>query len=202
MEHGDVPLHTGRKAAKPQTALTPAETDSPAPTDAAADSTAQTSDQPTSDTADVTPAQDASTQPIEGRDPRAQLVKESMEAASRDVPDYLRRVERSSKQWSLESSQQASKDEKTDQNIITAWLKSLVKDPFWVRTSPDAKDDDPEDDVAEPAKDDKATARAEQDLEQQMLQESVQAQQRDRCGLPCSLDYVPPGQFLTLADAC
>ena len=179
MEHGDIPLQAGSKAASQQSA--PARTD--APTDAAAAAAGNTSDQ-ASDASNVNndTAQTDDSEATEELDSRSQIVKDAMDAAAKDVPEYLRKIEQQSQSWTLESAPEETKDEKTDRNILLSWLKSLVKDPFWVRSDVDAKET--ESAAASSSQGTKLSAKAEQraaqEAEQQLLQDATVAEQRYR----------------------
>ena len=127
-------------------------------------------------------SQDAASNSGKPLDLRAQIVKEAMDEAAKDIPQYLKWISRQSASWQFEPQAGLSKEQKTDNNIVLAWLKSLVKDPFWIRPDKDAKGFEAEPDISmtleKDTQDDKSAAKADQEREQQLLQDIHQESQR------------------------
>ena len=200
MEHETIPLPDSTKSPKPNhTAAPSTAADSAAPSEA--------SDEQSDDTAAAAAAaaDRASAEADEGLDPRAQIVKASMDEAAKEVPAYLASIKQQAESWQVESeAAEKPADNKTDTNIIMAWLRHLATNPFWVRLTKAEKqadadaaaaaaasgaaaaDSEPDDipgfDDTEPLteKQQKAAAKAMREEEQQQLQDEVQSQQRDR----------------------
>ena len=198
MEHQTIPLPDSTKSPKPNHKAAPSTVaDSATPSEA--------SDTQPDDTgaAAAAAADSASAEADEELDPRAQLVKASMDEAAREVPAYLASIKEQAEGWQVDSTvADQPADDKTDNNIIMAWLRHLATNPFWLRptkderqakadaaaaasgaAAPDGEDDDIADyDASEPLteKEERAAAKAEQEEEQQQLQDEVQSQQRDR----------------------
>ena len=160
MEHGDIPVHPELPKASGPSA--------PVATDAAMDP----ADAQASGASNTQSPDDSTTQAkVPGRPPsRVELVKAAMEEAATEIPQYLKRIARQSEKWDFKTPATVPQAIKTDHNIVMAWLKSMVKDPFFVRPGKDEPDfpeiDDDEDDA--PAR---PLTEAEQKEEQQMLQE-------------------------------
>ena len=164
MEHGDLPVYPGKQ--KPSAEATPT---------AAPATPAQT------DSPDDSATQDSAPESEEQLDVRGQAVKAAMEEAATEVPRYLDNITKESESWQLQSVVGTPEEQAADSNILTAWIKSMVKDPFWVRPSKD-EEDEPLPDFAnlEETQDDETMSKADEELEQQFLQEYHQEQQRDR----------------------
>ena len=187
MEHQTIPLPDSLNAPKKPTV--PSATDAPAATNA---SDKQTDDTSAGTAADSNPAENE-----EGLGLRGQVVKASMDEAAKEVPAYLKSIKHEADSWQLESTAAAKPaEQKTDSNILMAWLRHLAADPFWLRPSKDERQADAaaaaaatkaaaesaETQAKEPLTEEeqKAAAKEEQELEQQQLQDEVQSQQRDR----------------------
>jgi len=182
MEHGDIAINPGKTTTSSQatSAATGAPTD-PATAEPADESSPRAEAQAPDASSASQDAASASDKPL---DIRAQVVKEAMDEAAKDVPQYLKWISRQSASWQFEPQAGLSKEQKTDNNILMAWLKSLVKDPFWIRPSKDEKGFESVPDISmtleEDAQDDKSAAKADQELEQQLLQDFHQESQRSR----------------------
>lgn len=180
MEHGNVTGNPGKTTTTSQatSAATAGLTD-PA-TAGPSDDTSPQAESEASDTSSA--SQDAASSSDKPLDARAQIVKEAMDEAAKDIPQYLKQISRQSASWQFEPEASLSKEQKTDNNIVLAWLKALVKDPFWVRPDKDDKGSEAEPDISmtseKDAQDNKAAAKAEQELEQQLLQDIHQEGQR------------------------
>ena len=165
MEHGDIPINPGKK---PSTKASP----TPAPTEAA------------TEPSDDSPAQDEQPDPESGRelDLRAQAVKAAMREAATGVPRYLNSITKQSEAWQVKTTAGTPEEQATDSSILTAWIKSLVKDPFWQRPVSNEEDDKPVPDISEmnESQDLQNLTKADQEMEQQFLQDYHQAQQWNR----------------------
>ena len=176
MEHGDIAVNPGKITTTSQatSAATAALTD-PATAEPSDDNSPQAEAEAPDTSSSSQDAASSSDKPL---DARAQIVKEAMDEAARDIPRYLKQISRQSASWQFEPEAGMSKEQKTDNNIVLAWLKALVKDPFWVRPDKDDKGSEAEPDISttlpKDAQDDKAAAKAEQELEQQLLQDITQ----------------------------
>lgn len=181
MEHGDIAINPGKANSSSQAA--------PTPTPAAEEPSSikapdQSSDQTESESPDDgSAAQDAAADPDAPLDSRAQIVKEAMDAAAKEVPAYLRKISRQSASWQIASQDGTTLEQATDNNILMAWLKALVKDPFWIRPDKEDKGLEPVPDISselEDAQDARTLAKADQEIEQQFLQDFHQDRQRNR----------------------
>ena len=167
MEHGDIPINPGKKkpskAASKSTALASAE----APPEL-------TTEEPT--------AQDSTPEPEseEQLDVRAQAVKKAMAEAAKEVPRYLKSITKQSDSWQVQAKGGTPKEQATDSSILTAWLKSMVQDPFWVRPNNKEEDEDSVPDISamEDKQDRDTMSREDEEVEQQFLQDYYQGQQR------------------------
>ncbi len=179
MEHGDIAVNPGKITTSQATSAATGP-----PTDpATAEPSDANSPQAEAEAPDASsPSQDAASNSDKPLDARAQIVKEAMDEAAKDIPQYLKQISRQSASWQFEPEAGLSKEQKTDNNIVLAWLKSLVKDPFWIRPDKDDKGSEAEPDISmtpeKDAQDDKAAAKADQELEQQLLQDIHQESQR------------------------
>ncbi|KAL3162521.1 hypothetical protein ABBQ32_010177 [Trebouxia sp. C0010 RCD-2024] len=162
MEHGELPVYPGKQKLAKQATSTAAPA-TPAETEAS------------------DPAQDSVPESEEQLDVRGQAVKAAMEEAATEVPRYLDSITKESESWQVQSVIGTPEQQAADSNILTAWIKSMVKDPFWVRPSKD-EEDEPLPDFAhlEETQDDETMSKADEELEQQFLQDHHQEQQRDR----------------------
>lgn len=181
MEHGDIPINPGKAKSSTQAAPTP----TPAAEEPSSmEAPAQASDQTESESPDdSSAAQDAAADPDAPLDSRAQIVKEAMDEAAKEVPAYLRKISRQSASWQIESQAGTTQEQATDNSILMAWLKALVKDPFWVRPDKEDKGLEPVPDISsglEDAQDARTLAKADQEIEQQFLQDYHQDRQRSR----------------------
>ena len=167
MEHGDIAVNPGRTTSSQATSAATG-----APTDPA---TAEPSDA-------SSVSQEAVSNSDKPLDSRAQIVKEAMDEAAKDIPQYLKWISRQSASWEFDPQAGLSKEQKTDNNIVMAWLKALVKDPFWIRPDKDDKGFESAPDISmtleKDAQDDKSAAKADQEREQQLLQDIHQESQR------------------------
>lgn len=167
MEYGDIPINPGKK--NPSTTAS----SKPAPAGAATE--------PSDDSA----AQDEQPDPESERelDLRAQAVKAAMKEAATGIPRYLNSITKQSESWQVKTTAGTADEQATDSSILTAWMKSLVKDPFWARPEGNEEDDEPVPDISEmedSPQDLQSLARADQEMEQQSLQDYHQAQQWNR----------------------
>ena len=181
MEHGDIPVNPGKQ--KPATDTTVAHL-APSTTPAM---------QAETDPSDNSTAQDSAPEPEEQLDVRGQAVKAAMEEAATEVPRYLNNIAKKSESWQLQSTVGTPEQQAVDSNILTAWIKSMVKDPFWVRPGKDEEEEEePVPDTAEleDIQDDDVMSKADQEVEQQFLQEYYQDEQRSRtsAGAPQEAD--------------
>lgn len=176
MEHGDIPMHTGKQ--KPNVQAT---------------STAKPATQVETDSSDSGATQDSAPESEQKLDARSQAVKAAMEEAAIEVPRYLDNITKESETWHLQSLVGTPQEQAADSNILTAWIKSMVKDPFWVRPSKDEKDE-PLPDMAdlEEIQDDEPMSKADQELDQQFLQKYYQERQRGKMPASASEDSNTP----------
>ena len=168
MEHGEIPVNPGKQEPSKTTASVTA----PA-------AQAQTEAEPCEDST----AQDSEPEREEELDVRGQAVKAAMEEAAIEVPRYLNNISEKSKSWQVQSVAGTPEQQATDSNILTAWIRSLVKDPFWVRPSKgEDENEEPVPDTAEleDTQDDETMSKADEEVEQQFLQDYHQEQQRNR----------------------
>ena len=178
MEHGNIPVNPGYK--KPKSS--PSSTSSAEPTDTPTDTTsAESPDQPDSQSPDDSSAQHASPDSAGSLGVRAQAVKDAMDEAAKEVPEYLKRISRQSQKWHITPQEGTSKEQVTDSNILMAWVKSMVKDPFWIRPSKDDEELEPIPDFGtlEASQDVRTMAKADQEIEQQLLQDYHQEKQHN-----------------------
>ena len=179
MEHGDIAINPGKTTSSQATsAATGACTDP-----ATADPSHEDSPGPEAQAPDASSAsQDAASNSDKPLDSRAQIVQEAMDDAAKDIPRYLKWISRQSASWQFDPQAGLSKEQKTDNNIVLAWLKALVKDPFWVRPDKDDRGSESVPDTSvtleEDAQDAKLAAKADQEQEQQLLQDIHQESQR------------------------
>ena len=179
MEHGDIAVNPGKTTSFQATSAATG-----APTDpATAEPSDDDSPQAEAQAPDASSAsQDAASNSEKPLDPRAQIVKEAMDEAAKDIPQYLKWISRQSASWQFEPQAGLSKEQKTDNNIVMAWLKALVKDPFWIRPDKDVKGFESVPDTSmtleKDAQDAKSVAKADQEREQQLLQDIHQESQR------------------------
>lgn len=180
MEHGQLAINPG----KPNAATHSPSASADAPTDAEpAEPSGESSHQSEAQSAADGTAQEADPDADKPLDLRAQAVKAAMDEAAKDVPQYLKRIARQSADWQFESQAGTQQEQATDSNILMAWLKSMVKDPFWVRPGKDEKDVEevmPDYSQMADAQDAKTMAKADQEIEQQFLQDMHQEKQRNR----------------------
>ena len=165
MEHGEIPVNPGKRT---PTTATPATT--PA---------IQAETEPSESSA----PQDSAPESEEQLDVRGQAVKAAMQEAATEVPRYLNDIAKKSESWQLQSTLGTPEQQATDSNILTAWIKSMVKDPFWVRPGKDEEEEEePVPDTAEleDIQDDQIMSKADQEVEQQFLQDYYQEEQQSR----------------------
>lgn len=175
MEHGEIPIHPGKR--KPKTASSAAPPATQAETNPSDSSTAQASAPETEEQLDV----------------RGQAVKAAMDEAATEIPRYLDNIAKKSESWQLQSTVGTPEQQETDSNILTAWIKSMVNDPFWVRPGKDEEEEeDPVPDTAEleGIQDDETMSKADEEVEQQYLQDYYQHEQQSRtsAGAPQEAD--------------
>ena len=175
MEHGEIPVNPGKQ--KPATATSATTPATQAETDASESSAAQ----------------ESAPEPEEQLDVRGQAVKAAMEEAATEVPRYLNNIAKKSESWQLQSTVGTPEQQAADSNILTAWIKSMVKDPFWVRPGKDEEEEEelvPDTAELEDVQDDDVMSKADQEVEQQFLQDYHQEEQRSRtsAGAPQEAD--------------
>lgn len=175
MEHGEIPIHPGKR--KPKTA-------SSAPSPAT---------QAETDPSDSSTAQASAPEAEEQLDVRGQAVKAAMDEAATEIPRYLDNIAKKSESWQLQSTVGTPEQQETDSNILTAWIKSMVNDPFWVRPGKDEEEEEePVPDTAglEDIQDDETMSKADEEAEQQYLQDYYQHEQQSRtsAGAPQEAD--------------
>lgn len=204
MEHQTIPLpdsvHSRKEQASTSTSASTADTTPSADTQLQADDATAAS----ADTAAGDPAVGDS----EGLDSRAKIVKASMDEAAKEIPAYVKSITQQAETWQIQSeAAETPAERKTDSNILTAWLRHVAKDPFWLRPSREQREQETKAEKAAAAaaaeraeadaekplteEEQRAAAKAEQELEQQLLQDEVQSQQRDR-GSPESVEPSDP----------
>ena len=165
MEHGEIPVNPGKR--KPTRAVSATAPAMQAETDPSENSTPQ----------DSTPEAE------EQLDVRGQAVKAAMQEAATEVPRYLNNIAKKSESWQLQSIEGTPEQQAADSNILTAWIKSMVKDPFWVRPGKDEEEEEePVPDTAEleDTQDDEIMSKADQEVEQQFLQDYYRDEQQSR----------------------
>ena len=172
MEHGEIPVNPGKRKPTATSATTPA-----------TQAETEPSERP----------QDSAPESEERLDVRGQAVKAAMQEAAIEVPRYLSNIAKKSKSWQLQSTIGTPEQQAADSNILTAWIKSMVKDPFWVRPGKDEEEEEePVLDTAEleNIQDDEIMSKADEEVEQQFLQEFYQEEQQSRtsAGAPQEAD--------------
>jgi len=115
MEHGDIAVNPGKITTSQATSAATGP-----PTDpATAEPSDANSPQAEAEAPDASsPSQDAASNSDKPLDARAQIVKEAMDEAAKDIPQYLKQISRQSASWQFEPEAGLSKEQKTDNNIV------------------------------------------------------------------------------------